>query len=489
MMTSYITCDQFWYKQAVLCFSNVVYADRRSSMLHIRLLLLLAPQMAPEAKVLLAGLLLRYPAGQFSSAQVLEHAGALGVSIRLVRRAMTELIGLCFVETKRVSQGRGQPMIHYELTEHLLGLLQEEAEAIKEKVPPNVRNKLVDAVLMANSPIGHLKGLQVHVKGRAGLQGRASASNRLLLAVLLIHADQFGVVDCLGLAALSKLTGLTRTRAESQLYKLNQLGLIRCKVPGFSGSTLLGSPKTVYFLNLNHPDLVGATPQALVFLTTKLSNAGKESEAALIFDSAHDEHFSNKDDGGLQLVVSEGFDGLASSLSLQRSLADQGRVLYGMLQHRLDRYASLLLSQCWHDLASAKFFCDDSILSIISKDLPPLGLKHLAREAMGKGLSRFLYEVAFLLAVRVRRQLSHLVGLPWTTTEFRLLPLPDPRRQTEARALLALPSQGALQPINMLMSPGDWSAGRYEESIPLDYRYVCGLLTRFPAYKRYSRPD
>ncbi|MBD2838998.1 hypothetical protein ID144_18330 [Pseudomonas sp. JM0905a] len=394
-----------------------------------------------------------------------------------------------FVEMERVAQGRGQPMIHYEMTEHLLGSLQDEAEEKQEKTPPCVHGELVDAVLSASSPIGHLKGLQAQVKGRAGLQGRASASNRLLLAILLIHADRFGVVDCLGLASLSSLAGLSRTRVESQLYKLNQLGLIRCKVPGFSGSTLLGSPKTVYFLNLNHPDLACANSHALVFLATEFPSAAEESEAALIFDSAHDEHFSNKNHGGLQLVVSEGFDGLASTLSLQRSLADQGRVLYGMLQHRLDGYASLLLSHRWHDLASTEFFCDDSILSRIAKDFPATGLKLTALEVAGRGLPRFLYEVAFLLAVRLRRQLSHLVGLPWTATEFRLLPLPDPRRQTEARALLALPSEGALQPSNLFVPPGNWLAGGYEQSIPLDYRYVCGLLTRFPAYKRYSRPD
>ncbi|MDC7827447.1 hypothetical protein PQS90_20050 [Pseudomonas sp. BLCC-B13] len=458
-------------------------------MQHRRLLLLPVPQLAPETKVLLAGLLLRHPAGQFSSAQVLEHAEALGVSVRLVRRAMSELIGLCFVETKRVSQGRGQPMIHYELTEHLLGLLQDEYEEKQERTSPCVHGELVDTVLLASSPIGHLKGLQAQVKGRAGLQGRASVSNRVLLAVLLMHADRFGLVEQLGMAALSKLTGLTRTRVESQLYKLNQLGLIRGKVPGFSGSTLLGSPKTVYFLNLNHPDIAGATPQALVLLTTEFPNAGEESEAALIFDSAHDEHFSNNDDGGLQLVVSEGFDGLVSTLSLQRSLAAQGQVLFGMLQHRLDGYASLLLSHRWHDLASSEFFCDDSILSRIADDFPSKGVKLMALEVAGRGLARFLYEVAFLLAVRVRRQLSHLVGLPWPATEFRLLSLPDPRRQADARALLALPREQSLQLSNMVMDLDNGVSARDEQNIPLDYRYVCGLLTRFPAYKRFSPPD
>jgi len=456
-------------------------------MSHHRLLQVVIPNLAADTKVLLAGLLLNCPDGRFDSAQAHAQAKALGMSARIVRRSMLELISLCFVDAEKVRQGRGQPMAHYELTEHFLGLLREKE---KKGKPPWIPKELIDAVLLADSPIGHLKGMQIQVKGRSGLQGRVSASNRLLLAVLLCHADRFGIVEKLGLARLSKLTGLTRTQVEAQLFKLNQFGLIRSKIPGFSGSTLLGSPKTVYFLNLHHPDLAKPHLGAVVLLVPGLLGEEERSEAAQIFDCAHDEHFTLDADEGVPLVISEGFDGLASALFLQRNLANEGRVLYAMLQHRLDGYASALLSKYWLNLSAGEFFLDKSLLEAINQDIQVKRMSAMAREAVGRGVSQFLYEVAFLLAVRIRRQLGVIIGVHVDALEFRLLPLPDPRKQSGSRAILVVSNDAFWSLDSLILYAADGRQGScYEQTISLDYRYACGLLTHFPAYTRYTRPE
>lgn len=455
-------------------------------MAHQRLLQLSVPKMMPSTKVLLAGLLLRHPDGRFSSAQIHAHSVGLGMSARSVRRCMLELVSLCFVDVTRVSQGKkGQPMTHYELTEHLLGMLHD--DKVRKQGP---LDKLIAAVLLANTPLGHLKDMQTGVKGRAGLQERVSASNRLLLVIMLSHADRFGIVSELGLADLSKLTGLTRAQVEAQLFKLNQLGLIRSKIPGFSGSKLLGSSKTVYFLNLHHPDYLDTYPAAVVLLTAGLKDGEAPSEAARIFDCAHDEHFTRDPDEGVPIVISEDFDGLASSLALQRNLPHDGQVLYGMLQYLLDSYASILLSKHWLKLAAGTLFLDQPLLARIAQDVRVTGWSAMAREVVERGLTRFLYEVAFLLAVRLHRQLGAINGLPSDAIEFRLLPLPDPRKQSEARAVFAV-STDASRPLDGLIifaADGHQGCAR-EQDIPLEHRYACGLLTHFPAYTRYTRPE
>lgn len=74
-------------------------------------------------------------------------------------------------------------------------------------------------------------------------------SNRVLLAVLLYHADPCGAVRNLGLSDLSALTGMSRDRLDSQLQKLKKHEYILAILPGSTGSRIFGLTKTVYFLN------------------------------------------------------------------------------------------------------------------------------------------------------------------------------------------------------------------------------------------------
>lgn len=78
------------------------------------------------------------------------------------------------------------------------------------------------------------------------------ASTKLLLAVLLSYADEFGVVGNLGTSDITKLTGMGKNRLSSQLKKLSEANkIIKYKTSGINWPNLFGLMKTVYFLNTN----------------------------------------------------------------------------------------------------------------------------------------------------------------------------------------------------------------------------------------------
>lgn len=101
----------------------------------------------------------------------------------------------------------------------------------------------VDGGLIRDVAFGALR-----LEGSKGL----TALNRLFLSVLLVHSSKTGMVDDLGQASLSKLTGFSVDQRRSQVSKLAELGFIRALVPGVTGRYLFGSTKSRYFLNMGH---------------------------------------------------------------------------------------------------------------------------------------------------------------------------------------------------------------------------------------------
>lgn len=89
--------------------------------------------------------------------------------------------------------------------------------------------------------------------------GGISVVNRLLLAVMLLHADQFGVVRDIGSAALQEMTCLSSGRLKHRIARLIEIGVIKAYVPGAARSALFNKTSSVYFLNLDHPELSAGT--------------------------------------------------------------------------------------------------------------------------------------------------------------------------------------------------------------------------------------
>ncbi|MDI5838119.1 hypothetical protein [Shewanella xiamenensis] len=150
----------------------------------------------PEVR-LCAWLILRsyYLEQRFSSSvtfksSIISLSKKLGVSVDLASATINYLSDTSLF-TKVVSNvvpKVGRPTPEFEISTELLSSFDIHLES---------RNSLVSEILDVKSK-------------RLGLHGDLKLGNRLLLIVLLLHADQYGYVNSLGFKQISSLTGMSR---------------------------------------------------------------------------------------------------------------------------------------------------------------------------------------------------------------------------------------------------------------------------------------
>ncbi|MGC3519583.1 hypothetical protein ACPTJI_32985, partial [Pseudomonas aeruginosa] len=85
--------------------------------------------------------------------------------------------------------------------------------------------------------------------------GQLSLANRLLLMILVSHADPFGVVRGLSSRELCLMAGIDVDCLKQRLRRLTALGFIRRHIPGIASSVFAKKLTSIYLLNLNHLQL------------------------------------------------------------------------------------------------------------------------------------------------------------------------------------------------------------------------------------------
>ncbi|PJC87702.1 hypothetical protein CSW98_00815 [Vibrio sp. HA2012] len=168
-----------------------------------------------------------------------------------------------------IAKGRGNN--DYEFTQRLKETIEE--SPLSKMVFKN-KNSAVDKVLYRKE----LKNGEKKVKLRS--------ASRLFLLILLVHADEMGVVPNLSTAQISKLMGgLSRDRFKSQLATLLEMGIIRHQVSGCTGVALFGKVKSTYYLNVFHPLLTGwgSHVSRLSVRIEGISDGNTETEAKALF--------------------------------------------------------------------------------------------------------------------------------------------------------------------------------------------------------------
>jgi len=204
--------------------------------------------VSPEVKFFIVKVVQKYG---LDSKSVEFLVANIGVTDRVIVSAVSYLLECGHL--KRLPSlpiSRGRPQNRYQLQRSLSFLLGKgSATVLAEQNLPLIDDLFVD--------VGSDKENRRH---------KLRVSNRLLLAVLLAHADKFGVVRDLGSADLKRLTGMTAGGLESQLVKLKNAGYIRFCVSGVTAKYLLGMSKSIYYLNLKHPSFLGAARIGLTVL-------------------------------------------------------------------------------------------------------------------------------------------------------------------------------------------------------------------------------
>ncbi|XAZ49717.1 hypothetical protein AAHB44_25790 [Pseudomonas simiae] len=220
--------------------------------------------LGPNARFFLAAFAMRFGGEGAVLLTVKELARRLMISSRLVMQVVPELArGEAFLVVKDVSVGRGRPTRSYEIAPALQEVERSRPESIASLThDPLIRHLLsCPDIQESDSIVEVAAGESDQAVGykqppSRKKSNRLSVSNRLLLAVLMCHADDLGVVRRVGMPMLKQLTGLDEAKLKPRLRRLVHLGFIRSSVAGVTSSVFAEvKVSTTYFLNLNHPQL------------------------------------------------------------------------------------------------------------------------------------------------------------------------------------------------------------------------------------------
>lgn len=365
----------------------------------------------PEARFLLEAMVLRAQrdtAGD-STVGVKTLAKELHLSEKLVKDSLAELeCARMVVCQRRATKQRGRPAVLYEVAPAAM------RESGKEELVYGVNASLIVGLFVgaatatvcgSSEQVGKERTL---TKGGRpappGAVGYLSACNRLLLATLLAHADQFGVVVGVSRKNLCQLTGLDALSLKHRLQRLMELELILTSISGLSSSSFSRvKVDSVYFLNVMHPRL--------------------EGRCAKIWcqKGCPDVHVPTHN----QILGPDG-DKKRNIPAVRRFLSRAKEPDLNMLQCMVLRYASYVLSSHSVDVVSAgKPIDDDSLRKKIASDFQrPRGWE-LGDDSCDRDWAQVIdhfYELAF----KVARSFSQWINLSFD--EVCLVP-PDGRFQ------------------------------------------------------------
>lgn len=381
-------------------------------------------------------------------------AKCFGITDSQVTGSLTVLLANDVLGFSDIAAGKGRPKRWYQLTDDYLGQLSKPPKEPRKSYDPPPFNEIHEAAIgrllkHENSKTGQ-QSAKLEQRGstaslsaqmRASRQpGRLSIVNRLLLGVLLCYADSFGVVRDLGSSALCKATGLNQERLKCRIKKLLKEGLLNAYVPGVTSTILSEKTKSVYFVNLHHPELFheGCDVQVFSRSTGENVQGSDQQRAFLIWDDVQ------------RLKRAAAYLEKAEYVDVLRFFKDQPPLFFYLLQAELGRYAGHLLSTHWDDLAEidvATRVKDDVLYGLIGKKFrPSTELPSYASVSKGGITSEgqhamvvdTLYQNAYEQATWIKSRISRNSPIDFKSMNFVVLPLPQASDFCDFR-VLALP--------------------------------------------------
>jgi len=398
-------------------------------------------------------------------------AKRIGVTPKVAGSAIEQLVSLGLLTKQSKLRQLGRPSSEYRCStlaiEELLGSDKEGTE-----------HELRVASLLAEAK---------EQKGQ-----RLMYANRLLLAVLVAHADEFGVVRELGWRDLSDLTGLRKDVLANRLQLLIDKCFIRACVPGATGSGLFRPMKSAYYLNLPllssplaHADAV------LIHCSWWKTYQNEMSEAERIFGFA-----AALKDG---LIPGDSYDleqfpylrHVEPLIGRLKDLRTSRFIL--TLQSRLDDYAAILLSSRWSEIQDQVEKHDNGIFRRIYRECRVVrDLTDRAGKPLRKTLMLLLLEATHHRAKTIQQNLiEDLSGVPLERLTYSVMPSPKWRLKAAGLKEGQIPIVTAL----LVTVPQPWAiAGcrvvtrdQYKELavehlssesvLPLGQRLLYGLLS------------
>lgn len=341
--------------------------------------------------------------------------------------------------------------------------------------------------------IDHLLSLDKKTIG--SLYPELTRQNRLLLSVLLAHADSCGVVQNLSQTKLAALTGMDKRAIARRTNALLAAGKIRWYCAGIRGYRLFGPTSGMYFLNLTHP--VYGSKAAAGLITLFRWNVGDQEQVSLagreffiMAEGLWRDMKKNRSalmqrrlvDAHEILSVDAGFVKLVDLFVPTADGWKSGRERYwrhiaAYLQRKIESYASYLLSERWHELSPKVDVYAPKLLDTIRQDLDP----GTSDEYCYRHLAITIYLTSQRLARRLKTWLSAIPNAEFESMTHCIMPVPSELPRAPFRTIVSIPSSVVKHPLSgtirvtaCLSALADFGIKRLDELGPFKGRLEVG---------------
>lgn len=378
-----------------------------------------------EEKYVLIQILLHFGLSGVVDKKVKELTYLFEMSEAVFRRSRDSLMASGWLDESRMSvKGRGRAIRGMALSESSKKLIAGFSDA---EISKKVFYMSLIRGLLHKDDCWSLPGFKVSKKGlvrdatKVGHSEKLKfrPSMRVLMCILLAKADQVGVVSGLGHADLRRLTGMKRDKLVSHLSKLEEIGFIRFSFAGVTSGELFGVIKGEYILNLDWSGYKRKIlPSIVTVYVSPQWSEGFTEEASGLFKQAKSIGLSSKNDA----------DGVDVRGYIPRSSAESAEIevwavfknftelakpfftsskinIDGMLQWKIEKCASDILSKYLSRLPLDNDQYNDSILDSIAKDLLPTKYK--------SQVVKLIYDIA--------RSIANFIGNKLLIMERKLL--------------------------------------------------------------------
>lgn len=239
--------------------------------------------LSPEAKYFLIRLFYLYGGGVLVTATVNKLAKMVGLSEAVFIKTRSLLASTHYVEVIPISEisenkkKSGRPKLALKITPEFVRLMEERMSKKPSKICQNNYPKLIDKLLFWSEGKDELRARNVQKEGKkdkcAPTAHTFTAATRILLAILYAHADPCGVVNNLSLSRLSKLTGMSNQRLESQLKIIKNLGYLNDTFSGGIVKNIFGHlASSFYYMKITEDDYENLGSIKLIVLETNIIN-------------------------------------------------------------------------------------------------------------------------------------------------------------------------------------------------------------------------
>lgn len=376
----------------------------------------------PDSKLFLLAFWRCYGAATPQRCSVKQLAEELSLPAQAVSKSLARLVEVKVLTVSVRPEGKGRPKCVFEVSEvahsqlRRIGKRRLKHPELLERLLRGGRIKAtwagwregLDSTSASNPGSGEEK------RGAPVRLGQLSLANRLLLMILLSHADPFGVVRGLSSRELCLMAGIGVEGLKQRLRRLTALGFIRRHIPGIASSVFAGKLTSIYLLNLNHLQLSPVCDVVSTAVHRAFDDPNRDCTHVTAVWWDRESFLKRREYHIPQSVV--------------RLFRKAPKHAFDQLEFFICDSASGFLSRHWAGADSAVWRKVRGVDSVVKQQIADFFRQPMVDPKCGAALDHdeligFFEQLVFRVACEYAQRFSELLTVPFADVSFMLLPV------------------------------------------------------------------